>query len=274
MYAERVAAIRAIDAGAKVGGPEVAEWNDAVTWVKGLIDYCGAHSMPLDFVSIHPYTGRLSETAIATKSIAAWAARREHRDTRPGGRGVGMARRLHAGRERAVQERRDVAELVRRRVHGFRADDVPEHRANHGDLLPQRPRGSTDTAFDSTGFFSRENVWANQGVLNMWQRLGDTVLTLSSHDLENGVTVLPTKNTSTGSVFVMIVNHKWRLDRSTPITITIPVGVGVTHCQSYWLIDGSHSDAYDEAIDDGTLQIGDAPDDDGELHVHRDDGTP
>ena len=52
----------------------------------------------------------------------------------------------------------------------------------------------------------------------------------------------------------MVVNHKWRMERSTPITITIPVGVGVTHCQSYWLIDGSHSDAYDEAIDDGTLQ--------------------
>lgn len=253
-YASRVTAIRSVDPTAKVGGPEVAEWNDAATWVHGLITYCGANNVPLDFISIHCYTGELGQIARAKVSIAAWCVTA----------GIPMPEIVVGewGWQSAyTQGGNEPFKNVNMWVNGFGASfDASVFAALQNAGVTEAiychcaPAEKTDTVFDCCGLYSRENVWASQNVFNIWQRLGDEILAVTSHDLENGVIVLPTKKTSNGNVFVLVANHKWRMERSMPLQLSFAVGLGVTTCANHWIIDATHSNFADENVDDGTLQ--------------------
>lgn len=64
VYEALADAIKAIDSTQAVGGIELNDWiNNYATWAQAFIDYCGDHTVPLDFVSWHDYSGDLNQSA-------------------------------------------------------------------------------------------------------------------------------------------------------------------------------------------------------------------
>ena len=82
------------------------------------------------------------------------------------------------------------------------------------------------------------------------------ILTQTSPDLENGVYVQASTDGTT--VSILVTNWKARNQRVTELTITLPSSVsGIA--PAYYLVDATHSDAFDSSPDDGTLQTLAAP---------------
>ncbi len=82
--------------------------------------------------------------------------------------------------------------------------------------------------------------------------MANSVLTQTTSDLENGVSVVAAKD-GNDVVRIMIVNHKYRLDRTTPIEITLPASVPSDSPITYYLIDADHSNYWDAGSGDGSL---------------------
>jgi hypothetical protein len=55
LYEKTAKALKSADPGMKVGGDGEAQSHGASPWREGLLDYCAAHQVPLDFFSWHTY---------------------------------------------------------------------------------------------------------------------------------------------------------------------------------------------------------------------------
>lgn len=56
LYEVSAAAVKAVDAGLRIGGPATSNFkNGEAPWVRDFIGHCTDNGVPLDFVSVHPY---------------------------------------------------------------------------------------------------------------------------------------------------------------------------------------------------------------------------
>ncbi len=62
-----------------------------------------------------------------------------------------------------------------------------------------------------------------------------------------------------GLVSILVVNHKWRMERTTDLVITLPNSVSGGANVTYYLIDAAHSNRYDVGSGTGVLQTVTAP---------------
>lgn len=79
------------------------------------------------------------------------------------------------------------------------------------------------------------------------------ILTITDSDLENGVEVLPALGAD-GNVRILVVNHKWRMDRTTDLEITLDGDLADLSILSHYVIDAAHSNYYDQGSGSGVLE--------------------
>lgn len=72
-------------------------------------------------------------------------------------------------------------------------------------------------------------------------------------DLENGVNLIAYRAAS-GQLRILIVNHKYRLERTTDLEINLPVSVSDEDSVVHYVVDATHSNYYDTGTGDGTLE--------------------
>jgi hypothetical protein len=71
LYEATVRAVRKVDPGAKVGGPESGLGGP---WIEALVRRCAEKDLPLDFISYHDYSGDLNTPALARAKVDRLAA--------------------------------------------------------------------------------------------------------------------------------------------------------------------------------------------------------
>lgn len=73
LYQQMATGVKAINASAKMAGPEIHTWSVSKTsFVQPFIAFCGANSVPLDAFSWHYYSGDLSEPYQIRIQVDAW----------------------------------------------------------------------------------------------------------------------------------------------------------------------------------------------------------
>ena len=112
------------------------------------------------------------------------------------------------------------------------------------------------------GPVSTTNRWAPGNAFDVWGRIAGQDELEVTDDLENGVRVVATTDND-GTTRVLAVNHKWRLDRTTDLTITLPASVASGAVTEYRRIDSETSSYYDTQTGSGELEIVNPPSVDG-----------
>jgi hypothetical protein len=250
MYVATVGAIKLVDPTVKVGAGDFADFN--TDWVKNLIQFCATHSVPLDFISWHYYSGNLGELNRARMQVTQWA-------TQYGlnpvpfiavGEWCWQIRNFHG---QGVPPWRTF-EYHRNDWHAaFVAASLIEMQrlgvAYAVYTSPVAEDGSFGTAtdglldgFDSSGLMSRLNPWANLNVFRQWSMLKPTIVS-SSYVGQPGVFAQASKD-AVGSLSILLSHLRYRKDVTPSVKVQLPTGYSgksVTH----YLVDDQHSNMMD-----------------------------
>ena len=255
LYAATQSALRALDPDAYLGAPDHTSGSGwSYTWIQNLIQYCALNDIQLDFINHHLYTGAFGDPLAVRQLVRGWCDQYGlgyYPDMMCGewsmNNGMLFGGSFHPFADvnhwlDAFNASHNAAMLVALQD----ADHVAAMRYYSGVT------GATDNAGEACmGMLSTTGAWAAFNLFRMWEMLGTgDVLDTTSSDLENGVFVQASKSGATTSV--LVCNHKWRLDRETPIRVELPdTSLAAT---AHYVIDANHSNPFEQGSGTGTLE--------------------
>jgi hypothetical protein len=265
LYKATANAIVAVDPSANVGGPEVGAVS-ASSWVQPFIQYCAANSVPLKHISYHHYNGDPNWIGQFKARIAQWVALYSLPNTP----------------DLIIGEASIHSYLVPGTVWPWREPPfnfgLNDWNASYTAMMliaAQRssvkayihtncgPTELGDGGWGSMGFVSKTNHhrWPIANVYDIWKKLGTDVMDVSqssSLDLEGGVFLQASKDPGSGRTTILLVNHKYRMDRTTKVRLTIPSRIAGYTITRY-LVDTTHSNKFDTPAASGALETVPAP---------------
>jgi hypothetical protein len=247
LYAATMPAVHEIDPDAKIGGPELANFNAA--WIKRFLERCAANKLPLDFVSYHDYSGDLAHFYVVRYTVDKLTTSLGLRTPMP----IVVGEFNWSGH--AYWK------------HGYaRYSQTPWHLRAFGaayDIstaiaLVELP------AFDLLLFFSTGGVdptiggdrvlqlmgpnnehWATYNAFKGWkQTVGKEVLA-ASPDLPPGVHALATREPETGRIGLVLTNYGYAQRHPRTITLALEYLPDGAYTLTRFLVDPRHSSRWD-----------------------------
>jgi hypothetical protein len=261
LYAVTVAAVRAVDPHAQVGGPESASFDDeslidgkSQLWIKALIERCAADKVPLDFISFHDYAGSLLTPERAQRQIGIWA--KEAGLPKVPKMVVGefnwaLENVYRTGKSqfsqgmwhlRSIGAAYTTAYLTRVAALGG-IDSLIFAHVSYDD-----PRAGSAQAIQLIG--PKGEVWAPFNALTGWKTvMGGERLATPDQDLPPGVFAAASRDAATARIGVALANYGYvqRSARSVALSLTkLPAG---RYTVRRYLVDPTHSSRWDVAED-------------------------
>ena len=257
LYAVTVAAVRAVDPKAQVGGPEASSFDDGLpgrSWIKALIDRCAQDSLPLDFISYHDYAGSLLTPERAQRQVAIWA-KEAGLTTVPrilvGEFNWALSNVYRTGKPqfsqgmwhlRSLGAAYTTAYLTRIAALGG-IDSLIFAHISYDD-----PRAGSAQAIQLIG--PKGEVWAPFNALAGWKTvMGGERLATPGTDLPPGIFAAASRDPATKRIGVALANYGFvqREARALSLSLTkLPAG---TYALRRYLVDPDHSSRWDLAED-------------------------
>lgn len=276
LYQAVVTAVKAVAPSVKFGGPGVSSaelTTPRTTWIQGLINFCATNSLPLDYVHFHWYEAGFPLLLNIKLQIAAWATAAgiatpevfigewNWQDSNIGF-DPGTGKYPFFQPTSASNGSNTPPTLGSQGRIDFAANDYNAAFHAVGMIAMGTPGGAQITRAaaytgNDTSFFDASSVpQPRYNVMRMWgMAVGNSVLNLTSTDLDAGMHVQASKDIS-GKVYVLIANLHYReLKPSYPVTVDVSAfgladGTNVTA----YAVDDTHSNAYDTLGATSTLQ--------------------
>lgn len=252
LYALVAPAVKGVSSALKVGGPETAFYN--TTWIQGFITYCGANSLPLDFVSWHFYDGDVGTVAQAKAQTTLWAT------------AAGLAAPELLNGEWCWNPSNFTVTGNRpwKKVDMFKNDwaaafvgatlveeqaAAPFYTSIFTDSVMGKQGNPASGGFGSTGlsYDSPAQMFSTGNVFRAWNKMGASALA-STYAGVPGVYTQAATDAATGRVTVLLSYLKYRKsDPQQTVTLALPLSLAGKAVTDY-IIDDQHSDTFDAGI--------------------------
>jgi hypothetical protein len=234
LYETCVVAIKSVRPTLKVGGPETAHFDRE--WTEGLIKFCAAKKLPLDFVSWHYYLTAVSGIPQVRSHVDQWS--RIH--------GLGSTPELIVGEwcwqihnfpKSGYRPWKERNYFINDWHAAFTAASLIEmQRSGVVYSIYTKPTAEADGAgFAATGLMSEKHPWANLNVFRLWSRMAPTPLA-ADYDGPPGLSWLASRD-ATGKVTVLLTQLRYRKDVSTDLTVKVP-GLAEVRAVTHSVVDG------------------------------------
>ena len=255
LYAQVAAKIRAAVPGVKLGGPEGTPTTSGVSsWIPAFIQYCATNSLPLDFISYHPFNGAIG-TASAIKSAVGAAVTSS---------GLGRSLELLDGETLwDVSNFPDIGAPSWFGVDMFKNDWSGAFMAS---FLIEEQASSVVYHIQATGVEGNNYPgYGNAALINnapkayagfqpyrMWTMLAPSLLA-SSYSGFAPVQQQASVDPTTGRITVLVSYLKYRKDSNPLLTLQLPVSLAGKTVNDY-VVDDNHSNAFEQGISHSPLE--------------------
>ncbi len=249
-------AVKGVDASLQVGGPETGEYK--ADWNEGLIKYCAANKLPLDFISWHYYLGELTEFSHANTQNAVWAKQY----------GLPKVPALINGEWTWQGNNLDGTGYAPFSQQHYHTNDF--HAAFVGASLIEMQQAGVKlsiftnpvapveaTGWDSSGLVAPTYPWANMNVFRMWNRMAPQVVA-TTYDGVPGVWQIASRD-KTGRLTILLSHWSYRKDSSPVVTVKLPAMGNKRFKVTQYLVDDAHSNARDAGVAHAELETVPAP---------------
>jgi hypothetical protein len=250
-------AVKDVDPRLQVGGPETSAWNPQ--WAEALVRHAARSDVPLDFFSWHYYSGNLGELSDVAAAIRGLA-----RDN-----ALPRVPRLVVGEWAAWQNANLPGSGTRPwSEHNFFVDDWAAASAAASLIEMQRlgvalaiftnpvaePGGQ---GYEGSGLVSSRGPWATGNVFRLWRMLGSAIVA-SRLDAPPGIAAQASIDDA-GRLTVLLARLQYRPGPAVRLDLVLPAGTAARRVLRHYVVDGSHSNAYDAGPGHAALEA--VPDD-------------
>lgn len=252
LYARTVAAVRAVDPKARVGGPELAAFEPA--WIEALFARCAKDKLPLDFIAYHDYSGSLRTQSMARETIDELAARHGFKTPFPV-----VVTEFNWAAENMARTGKPMFNIETWHLKSFSASYLtawlsrflrqPENElvifsGVRGDVSPRQ--GS----WDSMQLFGPDGMrWGPTNAMSGWKRiLGDRRLA-STSDLPPGVFAFACRSGAEGRVGLALANYGLVQHEHRRLAVSVRGLKPGSWKLTRWQVDEKHSSRWDIAED-------------------------
>lgn len=252
LYARTVAAVRAVDPKARVGGPDLAAFEPS--WIEALFARCAKDKLPLDFIAYHDYTGNLYTQTMARETVDALAARHGFKTPFPM-----VVTEFNWAAENMVRTGKPMFNTEAWHLKSFTASYVTAwltrflSEPNNELVIFSGVRGDVSPrqgSWDAMQLFGPNGMrWGPTNAMTGWKRIiGDRRLAFTG-DLPPGVFAFACRNGANGKVGLALANYGLTQHQNRRLTLSV-TGLNAGPWKlTRWQVDEKHSSRWDIAED-------------------------